>query len=207
MALRFLELYCTPAVLEAQRRYYGSGHPVGAEGSSDRLTLAEREMIESRDSFYLATVNADGWPYLQHRGGPPGFLRVLDEHHLGFADLRGNRQLLSTGNLATNDRVALFLVDYPQRVRLKIAGRARVIDARDDPDLASRLAPEPLSKRSKVERLFLIEVVGFDWNCPQHLTPRYTLAEIEALAAPLRARIAELEAKLGLVGDQAPRAR
>lgn len=197
MAQRFLELYSTPAVLEAQRHYYRSAPQAVGVGPPDRLTEAEQAMIESRDHFYLATVNADGWPYVQHRGGPPGFLRVLDERTLGFADLRGNHQLLSTGNLAGNDRVALFLVDYPQRLRLKIAGHARVVDARDDPALVARLAPEVLPKRSKVERCFVIEVVGYDWNCPQHITPRYTLAEVEALAAPLRARIAELEARLG----------
>jgi predicted pyridoxine 5'-phosphate oxidase superfamily flavin-nucleotide-binding protein len=199
MAQRFLDLFSTPAVLAAQQLYYGAAHPAPGQGPADRLTEAEQAMIESRDSFYLATVNAEGWPYLQHRGGRPGFLRVLDEHTLGFADLSGNRQLLSTGNLATNDRVALILVDYPQRLRLKIAGHARVIDAREDPALAARLAPEALPKRTKVERYFLIEVVGFDWNCPQHLTPRYTLAEVEELAAPLRARLSELESKLALL--------
>jgi len=121
-------------------------------------------------------------------------LRVLSPTRLGFADYKGNRQLLSTGNLAVNDRVALFLMDYPRGERLKILGRARVEDARQSPELVAQLA-EP-EVRDIVERLFLIEVVAFDWNCHKYITPRYTAAEVEQAVAPLRQRIAELEAKL-----------
>ena len=124
-----------------------------------------------------------------------GFLKVLGPHLLGFADLKGNRQLLSVGNLDGNDRVALFLMDYPHRTRLKILGHARVLDARAHPELADQISPAAEHHRL-TERLFLIDVVGFDWNCPQYITPRYTETEVEALAAPLRMRIAELEAKL-----------
>ena len=135
-----------------------------------------------------------GWPYVQHRGGQPGFLRVLSPTALAFADYNGNRQLLSTGNLAANDRVTLFLMDYPQRTRLKILGHARVEDARQHPELVAQLA-EPEVQRL-VERLFLIEVVSFDWNCQKYITPRYTAGEIQELVAPLKQRIAELETKL-----------
>jgi predicted pyridoxine 5'-phosphate oxidase superfamily flavin-nucleotide-binding protein len=142
----------------------------------------------------MATTSETGWPYIQHRGGPPGFVKVLSPNLIGFADLKGNRQLVSTGNIAADDRVALFMMDYPRQERLKLLGHARVLDAREHPDLADELAPKEL--RNKVERLFLIQVVSYDWNCPQNITPRFTAAEIETQVAPLKARIAELEAKL-----------
>jgi len=194
MAAKFLELAFTDSVREAQAHYYGKSQPV--ESAPDRDALAEDEMdfIRSRDSFYLATVSETGWPYVQHRGGQPGFLRVLSPTALAFADYKGNRQLLSTGNLAVNDRVTLFLMDYPQRTRLKILGHARVEDARQHPELVAQLAEAEVHRL--VERLFLIEVVSFDWNCPKYITPRYNAAEIQELVGPLRQRIAELEAKL-----------
>jgi len=184
----------TPAVLAAQEHYYGRRAAVAADLELDPLTDEEREFIAARDSFYLATVTETGWPYVQHRGGKPGFLRVLSPTTLAFADFGGNRQMLSTGNLAANDRVALFLIDYPQRTRLKILGHARVEDARQHPELVRQLS-EPDAHRI-VERLFFIEVVAFDWNCPNYITPRYTIDEIQDLVLPLKARIAELEAKL-----------
>lgn len=199
MALKYLSLATTPAVQAAQRRYYGRAQSFapGAEGSPTPLGEEEAAFIAARDSFYLATVTETGWPYVQHRGGPAGFLRVLDAHTLAFADLGGNRQLLSTGNLTagTNDRVALFLMDYPGRTRLKVMGHARVLDAREQPDLAAQLSAG-LPPHARVERLFVVTVVSFDWNCPQHITPRYTREEVETLVAPLRARIAQLEARL-----------
>jgi predicted pyridoxine 5'-phosphate oxidase superfamily flavin-nucleotide-binding protein len=149
----------------------------------DPLTDEELEFIAARDSFYIATVTEAGWPYVQHRGGKPGFLRVTGPTTLAFADFGGNRQMLSTGNLAANDRVALFLMDYPQRTRLKILGHARVEDARQHPELVQQLS-EPDVQRV-VERLFFIEVVSFDWNCPKHITPRYT-PPVEQAVAPLR---------------------
>jgi hypothetical protein len=142
----------------------------------------------------MATVSERGWPYLQHRGGPLGFVKVLGPNLIGFADFKGNRQLVSTGNLDVTDRVALFMMDYPHRTRLKLLGHARLLDAREHPELVDQLAPEPL--RRKVERLFLVEVISYDWNCPQYITPRFTAAEVERYAAPLKVRIAELEAQL-----------
>ena len=194
MAARFMKTMLTPSVLEAQKKYFGRQASLGDVPELDPLTEDERGFIELRDSFYMATVNVDGWPYMQHRGGKPGFLRVLGPHQLGFADYRGNRQLLSTGNLATNDRVALFLMDYPNRARLKILGHARIEDARTHPELVAQLAEPDVHKI--VERLYLIDVLSFDWNCPKYITPRYTVEELEPLIAPLKQRISELEAQL-----------
>ena len=195
MAGRYREIYSTPEVLAAQEHYFGQRQEIPPQPGRDPFTAEEVEFIACRDSFYLATVTSDGWPYLQHRGGPAGFLKVLDPRTLGFADLKGNRQLLSTGNLANSDRVALFLMDYPHRERLKILGHARVIDARERPHVLEQLTPTP-ELRGKVERLFLIDVVSFDWNCPQYITPRYTEDEISKMVGPLQQRILELEAKL-----------
>ena len=195
MAGRYLQTHFTPEVLAAQEHYYGRPQLIPPQPERDPLTAEETEFIARRDSFYLATVTSDGWPYVQHRGGPAGFLKVLDPQTLGFADFKGNRQLLSTGNLAASDRVSLFLMDYPRRERLKILGHARVLDAREHRDLADQLAPTP-DLRGKVERLFLINVVSFDWNCPQYITPRFTEAEVEAAVAPLKQRIVDLEAQL-----------
>ena len=194
MAGRYRQIYFTPDVLAAQERYVGRAQPISNQPERDPLTAEEMEFIARRDSFYLATVNADGWPYLQHRGGAPGFLKVRSALQLAFADYKGNRQLLSTGNLARNERVALFLMDYPRQERLKLLGHARVEDAREHPELVAELAsPE---ERAKVERIFLIDLISFDWNCSQYITPRYTEAELEAVLAPLQERIAELEAKV-----------
>jgi len=196
MAAKFMQLVLTPAVQAAQARYFGKHQAAAAAPERDPFTDDEAAFIARRDSFYMATTNSDGWPYLQHRGGPAGFLRVLGPHQLGFADFKVNRQMLTTGNLDGNDRVALFLMDYPNRERLKILGHAQVLDAREHPALADQLTPTP-ELRSKIERLFLIEVVSFDWNCPQYITPRFTEAEVEQAVAPLKAQIAELEAQAG----------
>ncbi len=195
MAAKFMQLAITADVQAAQERYFGKHQAIAGAPERDPFTADEAAFIARRDSFYMATTNSDGWPYLQHRGGPAGFLKVLSPHRLGFADFKGNRQLLTTGNLDGNDRVALFLMDYPNRERLKILGHARVLDAREHPDLADQLTPTP-ELRDKIERLFLIEVVSFDWNCPQYITPRFSAAEVETIAAPLKARIAELEKQL-----------
>ena len=194
MAAKVLELAFTDSVRKAQEHYYGKSQPVENAPERDALTEDEMGFIQSRDSFYMATVSETGWPYVQHRGGQPGFLRVLSPTALAFADYKGNRQLLSTGNLAVSDRVTLFLMDYPQRTRLKILGHARVEDARQHPELVAQLAEAEVHRL--VERLFLIEVDSFDWNCPKYITPRYTATEIQELVAPLRQQIAELEAKL-----------
>jgi predicted pyridoxine 5'-phosphate oxidase superfamily flavin-nucleotide-binding protein len=184
----------TPSVLAAQEHYCGRRASIGSAPERDPLTDEERTFIAARDSFYMATITETGWPYIQHRGGHRGFLRVVSPTQLAFADYKGNRQMLSTGNLAANDRAALFLMDYPRRERLKILGHARVEDVRQHAGLVAKLA-EPEVHRL-VERLFFIEVISFDWNCPKYITPRYTAAEVENAVEPLRQRIAELEAQL-----------
>jgi predicted pyridoxine 5'-phosphate oxidase superfamily flavin-nucleotide-binding protein len=194
MASNFLKFAVTESVRKAQEHYFGGSHSFVGAAERDALTEDGITFIRRRDSFYIATVSESGWPYIQHRGGRPGFLRVLNPQTLAFADYRGNRQMLSTGNLAANNRVALFLMDYPQRIRLKVLGHARVEDARQRPELAQQLAEPDLHRI--VERFFLIEVVSFDWNCPKHITPRYAAEEIQELVRPLQKRIAELEAKL-----------
>lgn len=194
MSHKFIEQALTDAVRGAQKQYYGRALRLPGPSERDALGDAEADFVQARDSFYMASVSENGWPYIQHRGGRAGFLRVLDAHTLGFADYSGNRQLLSTGNLSSDDRVALFLMDYPNRSRLKLQGHARVLDAREHPKEVEQLA-EP-DQRRLVERLFLIDVVAFDWNCPQYITPRFSAEELREYVQPLQARIAELEAQL-----------
>lgn len=197
MATKYLDLTFTEAVRRAQKHYYGRAATIEGAPERDPLTRAEAEFIGAQDSFYLGTVSESGWPYIQHRGGPPGFLRVINETTVAFADYTGNRQLLSTGNVSVNDRVALFLMDYKHRERLKILGHARIEDARGHQELVAQLADPKM--RSRVERLVFIDVVSFDWNCSKYITPRYPLEEIEGLVGPLKRRIAELEAALRAV--------
>ena len=196
MASGYTKAVLTPSVLEAENHYYGLTYRSFEDADDiDRLRDEEIEFIESRDSFYLATVTENGWPYLQHRGGPSGFLKSLGENQIGFADYGGNRQMISVGSLSAGDRISLFLMDYPNRERLKILGHAKVLDARDHPDLADAVAP-PQGHGAKVERIFMIDVQSYDWNCPKFITPRYTREEIEKAVQPLHTRIAELEAEL-----------
>ena len=202
MGHRFAELAFTPTVMAVQE-HEGSRDSYrrleGGEAHHDRLGPAEASFIAARDSFYMATVSETGWPYLQHRGGPRGFLKVLDEGTIGFADFRGNRQYVSVGNLLGDDRVALILVDYPNRRRLKILGRARAVTMEDAATLGRLDVP---GYRAKIERGLVIAVEAFDWNCPQHLTPRFTTEEIAGAVALLHARIAELEAALARAGGE-----
>jgi len=178
MGERFYTETFTPEVREAQRHYNGRDHRPGAP-ERDAFGPAELEWIARRDHFYMASVNSAGWPYVQHRGGPPGFLRALDPHTLAFADFKGNKQLISTGNLASGGgKVSLLLMDYVQRQRLKILGVARVSDVRSLPYALDGIAAPELVRRT--ERLIVIDVVAFDWNCPAYITPRYTEAEFKA---------------------------
>jgi predicted pyridoxine 5'-phosphate oxidase superfamily flavin-nucleotide-binding protein len=194
MATKYLDLMFTDAVCRAQTQYYGQAGKIAGAPDRDPLGQAEAEFIATRDSFYVGSISESGWPYVQHRGGPAGFLRVINETTMVFADYKGNRQLLSTGNVSVNDRVALFLMDYKNRERLKILGHARIEDACAHPELIEQVTD--LTMRSSVERLVFIDVVSFDWNCPKYITPRYSADEVEELAGPLRRRIAELEAEL-----------
>ena len=193
MSTGFLDIAVTPSVRSVQRAM-GSDELWQARlarHAPSRLTARERAFITARDSFYMASVGETGWPYVQHRGGPAGFVRVLDDATLGFVDFRGNRQYVSTGNLSNDDRVSMFFMDYPNRARLKVYGRARLVEV-DEPVVAERLALH--GYKGRVERGVMVHVEAFDWNCPQHITPRYTVEQIEQIIAPLQSRIAELEA-------------
>ena len=201
MARNFLATLLSPSALREQERYYGRSRPVTPDGPGDPLGEREAEFIAARDSFYMATVGEAGWPYVQHRGGPAGFLRVVTPTRLAFADYGGNRQLLTAGNLAVDDRVSLFLMDYAHRRRLKILGHARVADVREHPELREGLAVED---GAEVERVVVIDVVSFDWNCPQHITERFTRAEVEAAVEPLYREIDRLRALVGEGGSQRP---
>ncbi len=191
-----MQIVLTPAVLEAEQHYYGSTYqPYSEIPDSEPLRQGEVEMIQTRDSFYIATVTENGWPYVQHRGGPAGFLRALGPHQIGFADYGGNRQLISVGSVSNVDRVSLFLMDYPRRQRLKILGHATVFDAREHREMIDSVEP-PSGHGSKVERIFLIDVLSYDWNCPKFITPRFTAAEIEDSVTEMKAEIADLKAQL-----------
>jgi uncharacterized protein len=200
MMNRYFDLAFTPSV-KAEQQCHGSreayarasGKGIG-EGARDTLSEREISFIAARDSFYLASVSEAGWPYVQHRGGPVGFVKRLNGRGIGWADYSGNRQYVSIGNVATNDRVAMIFMDYPRRRRLKLLGHMRLFEALDRPDLFAILAGE--HRESHVEHFITVEVEGFDWNCPQYITPRFTLTEIERLVAPLHTKIAELEARL-----------
>ena len=184
----------TPAVKAWQERLGSrAGYARMAEKRDwrDRVTPDLAAFLAQRDSFYLATANADGQPYIQHRGGKPGFLKVLDEKTLAFADFRGNRQYITSGNLSENDKAYIFLMDYPSRSRVKIWGRARVSD---DPELIARLSDADYNGRP--EQAIVFEITAWDINCPQHITPRFNEAEVAEIVAPLKRRIAELEAQV-----------
>lgn len=191
MSLRYLNQMVTPSVNAAQDQFFDRHQKFPKTPTTDQLGAEEIEHIESRDSFYMATINERDWPYLQHRGGPAGFLKVLSPTQLGFADYRGNRQLLSTGNLAHNDRVSLFLMDYPSKNRLKILGHAHVLHPEENSALTARLVDPATAPR--IERFFLIDVDSYDWNCTQYITPRFTSEQVTTALDPLKNRIAELE--------------
>jgi predicted pyridoxine 5'-phosphate oxidase superfamily flavin-nucleotide-binding protein len=196
MGKNFAKIAFTPLV-KAQQNLHGSraayeraermGH------LDDRLTPDEQTFIHARDGFYMASTSETGWPYIQYRGGDPGFLHVLDDRTIAFADFRGNKQYISVGNLQHDDRVAIFLMDYPNQTRLKILGRATVHEGAEAKDLIDQLrSPD---EKTPIEHVIVIKLEGFDWNCPQHITPRYTQGDIIQLTAPIRQRIAELEAE------------
>lgn len=194
MSQNFAKIAFTPLVKEQQtlhgsRRQYERIEQSAAPGN--RLTEAERGFIATRDSFYMASVSETGWPYIQHRGGDPGFLHVLDDSTIAFPDYRGNRQYISVGNLLHDDRVTLFLMDYPAQTRLKILGHASIREGEDARGLIEKIAAP--QERSMIERVIVIGVEAYDWNCPQHITPRYTEEQVVRLLAPTRKRVAELE--------------
>jgi predicted pyridoxine 5'-phosphate oxidase superfamily flavin-nucleotide-binding protein len=191
----FLDIASTPAVKAAQEANGSAAHWQGFEGDRafNRFTENEAAFIAARDSLYMATVSETGWPYVQHRGGPPGFIKLLDDRTLAISDFRGNRQYISVGNLSANDRASLILMDYPARRRLKIFARVETKSLAENPELARRLASP--GYRAHAERALLIHLEVFDWNCQQHITPRFTEAEIDQALEPVRQRLAALEAE------------
>lgn len=185
MPRAFAEIAFTPSVRRVQEQH-GSAAAYTKLLSldarrGDALTEREIAFIVERDGFYKATVSETGWPYVQFRGGPRGFLKVLGEKTIAYADFRGNRQYLSVGNLSKNERISLILMDYPNQRRLKIWGRATLIDQGENPELITQLHNE--SYRARPERAVVISVAAFDWNCPQHIPQRYTLDEFQQFSA------------------------
>lgn len=196
MAKNFAEIAFTDSVKKEQEKH-GSRRQyerIGRIARGIQLSSAERQFIAARDSFYLATVSSDGQPYVQFRGGPKGFLKVIDDKTLAFADFRGNMQYISTGNLDENDRAALILMDYPARQRLKIFARIEIIDAATDPALIEKI--DDPDYPAIVERAMILHLEAFDWNCQQHITPRFTLEEIREFTQPLYDQIERLEDEL-----------
>ena len=202
MGRRFAEIAFTPLVKEQQKQR-GSRHLYERIEKSnmqksndlgDRLGPSEQEFIQQRDGFYMASVSETGWPYIQFRGGPKGFLRVLDPQTLGFADLRGNTQYISVANLHHDDRVALFLMDYPHQSRLKILGRAKIHEGNAEALKLIESLRMP-GEKSRAERALIIHVEAFDWNCPQHITPRFTQEELATALEPMQRRLQDLEAE------------
>jgi uncharacterized protein len=197
MARAFAEIAFTDSVKAAQtrngsRRAYQRFDMDPERG--DRLTEREIEFIALCDSFYMGTVSETDWPYVQHRGGPKGFLKALDDKTLAFADFRGNKQYISIGNLKVDNRVALFIMDYPNQQRLKLWARARLVDRSEDPELIAKL--QDTNYDARVERAVVFTIEAFDWNCPQHITPRFSPAEVERLMAPLLEENRVLKAQL-----------
>ena len=193
MAYPFGSLVFTPVVKALQERH-GSRRSYAkreeSRFSQDALGPDEEAFLAECDSFYMASVGETGWPYVQHRGGPRGFLKMLDGHTIGFADFSGNKQYISTGNLTTNDKVALILVDYPKRVRLKILGHVKIFEGSEAGEWIEKLR-DP-ADASPIERVFIIHVNAFDWNCQQHITRRFTDEQIRNVLAPFEKRMEEL---------------
>ncbi len=195
MGHQFMDIALTPSVRAVQRAMGSDRLWTDYKGkrSFDRFTPDEAAFIAERDSFYMASVSETGWPYVQHRGGPPGFVRLLDDRTLAFPDYRGNLQYISTGNIAADPRVCLVMMDYAHRARLKIYARAEIVALDADPQLTALLSETAYG--ASVERFFRLRLQAFDWNCPQHINPRYTGAQVAEAIAPLRERIAALEAE------------
>ena len=197
MSHKFYDLTFSESVKAAQETYGSRRNFERFEGGKPDfygLSDAEIDFIEQRDGFYMATVNSDGQPYIQFRGGEKGFLKVLDDKTLGFADFRGNLQYISVGNLQENSKAALFLMDYANKQRLKILANVEVIDARNKPEIIEKLIVPDY--KAKIERAMILHVEAFDWNCPQHIAPRYTMGEIKQIIAPLNEHIEKLEKEI-----------
>ncbi|MEP2103801.1 MAG: pyridoxamine 5'-phosphate oxidase family protein [Parasphingorhabdus sp.] len=195
MTYKFLDMLTTDGVRDAQSENGAREQWEDFSGDRrfDHFDERAAAFIAARDSFYMASVSENGWPYVQHRGGPPGFLKVLDDTTLGFADFQGNRQYISLGNVKADHRVALFMVDYPRRKRLKLLAHMTVHKLDDNPDLARRIIDS--GYQGQPERLMTLSLESYDWNCPQHIVPRYTKEMVDLAAKPLQDEIARLTAE------------
>lgn len=194
MSHRFHDLTFTSSVKELQEKYGSRSSYARSEGGDPNfhgMGDAERGFIGQRESFYMATVNNDGQPYIQFRGGAEGFLKVLDDKTLGFADFRGNMQFISIGNLRENSKAALFLMDYPNQARLKMLVDVEVKEAAEDPELMKKLTVE--GYKAKNERAMILHVEAFDWNCQQHIPQRFTVEEVKQIVAPMSAELDKLQ--------------
>ncbi|MEQ1941768.1 pyridoxamine 5'-phosphate oxidase family protein [Mesorhizobium sp. VNQ89] len=195
MSYGFLDIAITPSVRDAQAEM-GVDHlwrDFAGDRASNRFSQSEAAFIAARDSFYMASVSETGWPYMQHRGGAPGFLKLVDDRTLAFADYRGNRQYISVGNFAANDRTCLFLMDYPNRTRLKIYAHVERLALDAEPELTALVSDA--GYKGRAERIFRLRLESFDWNCAQHITPRFTQREVTEAVRPLHERLASLEAE------------
>ena len=194
---RFASIAFTPRVKAEQERMGSRRAYARADGveAPDALGEDEEAFLAARDSFYMASIGETGWPYIQHRGGPKGFVKVLDPHTIGFADYRGNKQYISLGNVGGDDRVALIFVDYPNRARVKLLARASIVTAASAPEVFAVLAAGASQDGARLERAFVLAVEGFDWNCPQHITPRFTEDQVRESVAPLVAKLEAAEAE------------
>jgi uncharacterized protein len=189
MAKNFASLAFTDAVKALQEKNGSRSSYARMEQQTyvDGLTKNEIDFISQRDSFYMASIGENGFPYIQHRGGPKGFVKVLDEKRIGFIDFKGNMQYISVGNIETNKNVSLIMVDYPAKARLKIYAKAEIVELKDNPALYDSLDLKEYKFRP--ERMMVLHIEAYDWNCPQHITPRYTVEEIEAaFAAPQKTK-------------------
>ncbi|WP_296383445.1 pyridoxamine 5'-phosphate oxidase family protein [Winogradskyella sp.] len=196
MAKNFAEIAFTEAVKKLQEKHgsRNSYERMGKFSVIDGLTNNEISFIENRDSFYLASIGVKKFPYVQHRGGPKGFLKVLSPKRIGFIDFIGNKQYVSVGNMATNNNVSLIIIDYPTRTRLKIFAKSEVIELKDNPELYQQLNLQDYKFRP--ERMMVFHIEAYDWNCPQHIKPRYTVEEINEAFLPQKDYIAKLEAEI-----------
>ena len=191
----FAEIAFTPAVQALQEQDGSRSAYARMQKPAAGLGPREAQHLADADSFYMATVSETGWPYVQHRGGPRGFIKLISPTRLAFADFGGNRQFVSAGNASRDDRVSLIVMDYPNRRRLKLLGRLRFVAMEEtDPELVFDV--ELPGYQARIERIAVIDVEAFDWNCPQHITQRFSLAEIAAASKPLHERIAQLEAEI-----------
>jgi len=199
--MNYAKLAFTDAVKELQEM---NGSRQGYARMEDRssvdgLSEAEIEYIADKDSFYMASIGANEYPYIQHRGGPKGFIKVLDERTLGIVDFSGNKQYITVGNVATNNKVALFIMDYPRKARLKLYAKIRIVELSENKALFDLI--DPADYKHKAERMMLFDIQAFDWNCPQHITPRYTLADIELAFEKRNAYVKDLEEEITRLRD------